>query len=132
MNSVAQPIHTAATRRALDTRPQVVPHAIPRKPRRQDLEIKLAELQKDYAALHTAIRSVLSDAVTRVADVEAGALKADKRAHMRVHGRTGQSCPACGDTIREVSLSNRSFQYCPTCQTGGRVLKDRRLSRLLR
>ena len=55
MNSVAQPIHTTATRRALDTRPQVVPHAIPRKPRRQDLEIKLAELQKDYAALHTAI-----------------------------------------------------------------------------
>src|SRR5438874_12980885 len=55
MNSVAQPIHTTATRRALDTRPQVVPHAIPRKPRRQDLEIKLAELQKDYAELHTAI-----------------------------------------------------------------------------
>src|SRR5881398_1394414 len=55
MNSVAQPIHTAATKRALDTRPQVVPHVVPRKPRRQDLEIKLAELQKDYAALHTAI-----------------------------------------------------------------------------
>ena len=86
----------------------------------------------EAAALHTAMRSVLSEAVTRVANVEAGALKADKRAHMRVHGRTGQSCPACGDTIREVSLSNRSFQYCPTCQTGGRVYADRRLSRLLR
>ena len=55
MNSVAQPIHTTATRRALDTRPQIAPRVLPRKPRRQDLEIKLAELQKDYAALHTAI-----------------------------------------------------------------------------
>src|SRR5881628_4220767 len=55
MNSVSQPIHTTATRRALDTRSQVVPHVVPRKPRRQDLEIKLAELQKDYAELHTAV-----------------------------------------------------------------------------
>src|SRR5689334_5082354 len=53
MNSVTQPIHTTAARRALDTRSQVVPRAVPRKPGRQELEIKLAELQKDYAALHT-------------------------------------------------------------------------------
>ena len=82
--------------------------------------------------LHDAIAGVLGDAVQRVAAVAAGSLKADKRSHMRVHGRTGLPCSVCGDTIREVSLSNRSFQYCPTCQTGGRVYADRRMSRLLR
>ena len=86
----------------------------------------------EVAALHAAMRGVLTEAVTRVATVEASDLKADKRAHMRVHGRTGQPCRVCGDTVREVSLSNRSFQYCPTCQTGGRVYADRRMSRLLR
>ena len=60
------------------------------------------------------------------------ALKDGKRQSMRVHGRTGQICPVCGDTVREVSLATRSFQYCATCQTGGRVFADRRLSRLLR
>jgi sigma-B regulation protein RsbU (phosphoserine phosphatase) len=55
MNSVTQPLHSTATRRALDPRPQILPRVVPRKPRRQELEFKLAELQKDYAALHTAI-----------------------------------------------------------------------------
>ena len=51
---------------------------------------------------------------------------------MRVHGRTGLPCPVCGDTVREVSFADRSLQYCPTCQTGGKPLADRRLSRLLK
>jgi formamidopyrimidine-DNA glycosylase len=86
----------------------------------------------EVARLHAAMRGVLAEAVTRVATLESSALKADKRAHMRVHGRSGLPCQVCGDTIREVSLANRSFQYCPTCQTGGRVYADRRMSRLLR
>ena len=51
---------------------------------------------------------------------------------VRVHGKTGQPCPVCGDTIREVSFADSSLQYCPTCQTGGKPLADRRLSRLLK
>jgi formamidopyrimidine-DNA glycosylase len=51
---------------------------------------------------------------------------------MRVHGRAGEPCPACGDTIREVSFADSALQYCPTCQTGGKPLADRRLSRLLK
>ena len=46
--------------------------------------------------------------------------------------RTGQECPVCGDTIKEVSFADSSLQYCPTCQTGGKPLADRRLSRLLK
>ena len=49
-----------------------------------------------------------------------------------MHGRTGQPCPVCGDTVREVSFADSSLQYCPTCQTGGKPLADRRLSRLLK
>ena len=51
---------------------------------------------------------------------------------MRVHGRTGQPCPVCGDTVREVSFADRRMQYCATCQTGGKILADRRLSKLLK
>ncbi|WP_405719578.1 Fpg/Nei family DNA glycosylase [Streptomyces sp. NBC_00046] len=82
--------------------------------------------------LHTALRTTLRDAVARSGGLAAGKLKAEKKSGMRVHGRTGQPCPVCGDTIREVSFSDSSLQYCPTCQTGGRPLADRRLSRLLR
>jgi formamidopyrimidine-DNA glycosylase len=82
--------------------------------------------------LHEALQSVLRDALERSVGLATSALKAEKRSGMRVHGRTGEACPACGDTVREVSFATRSFQYCPTCQTGGKVLADRRLSRLLR
>ncbi|MFE6666393.1 Fpg/Nei family DNA glycosylase [Streptomyces sp. NPDC057697] len=82
--------------------------------------------------LHTAMRTTLQDAVARSSGLAAGKLKAEKKSGMRVHGRTGQACPVCGDTIREVSFSDSSLQYCPTCQTGGRPLADRRLSRLLK
>ncbi|MFN2569285.1 MAG: Fpg/Nei family DNA glycosylase [Candidatus Dormibacteria bacterium] len=86
----------------------------------------------ELARLHATIGEVLGAAVEREAGLEPGALKPDKRAHLRVHGRTGEACPVCSSTIREVSYSSRSFQYCPGCQTEGRVLADRRMSRLLR
>ena len=83
-------------------------------------------------ALHDATVSVLSDAVVRSVGQQAATLKGEKRSGLRVHGRTGLPCPACGDTVREVSFADKSFQYCPTCQTGGKVLADRRMSRLLK
>ena len=82
--------------------------------------------------LHAALRSVLTDAVERSVGQGAARLKGEKRSGLRVHARTGLPCPVCGDTVREVSFADRSFQYCPGCQTGGRPLADRRLSRLVR
>ncbi|MEU6769757.1 DNA-formamidopyrimidine glycosylase family protein [Streptomyces sp. NPDC046759] len=82
--------------------------------------------------LYEALRSTLTEAVDRSRGIAAGRLKAEKKSGLRVHGRTGEPCPVCGDTIREVSFSDSSLQYCPTCQTGGRPLADRRLSRLLK
>lgn len=83
-------------------------------------------------SLHEAMVSVLTDAVTRSVGQQAATLKGEKRSGLRVHSRTGLPCPVCGDTVREVSFADRSFQYCPTCQTGGKVLADRRMSRLLK
>ena len=91
---------------------------------------KLTEAQ--LAALHDAMISVLTDAVTRSVGQGAATLKGEKRSGLRVHARTGLPCPICGDTVREVSFADKSFQYCPTCQTGGKVLADRRMSRLLK
>jgi formamidopyrimidine-DNA glycosylase len=82
--------------------------------------------------LLAAIGSTLRDAVERSMGLPASELKDDKRAAMRVHGRTGEECPACGDVVREVSFADSSLQYCATCQTGGKPLADRRLSRLLK
>ncbi|MEU3417080.1 DNA-formamidopyrimidine glycosylase family protein [Streptomyces murinus] len=82
--------------------------------------------------LYDALRGTLTEAVERIRGVAAGRLKSEKKSGLRVHGRTGEPCPVCGDTIREVSFSDSSLQYCPTCQTGGKPLADRRLSRLLK
>jgi formamidopyrimidine-DNA glycosylase len=82
--------------------------------------------------LYAALRSVLTDAVERSVGQKAAELKGEKRSGLRVHARTGLPCPVCGDTVREVSFANKSFQYCPGCQTGGKPLADRRLSRLVR
>jgi len=82
--------------------------------------------------LYAAMRQVLSDAVSRSIGQRAATLKAEKRSGLRVHARTGLPCPVCGDTVREVSFADRSLQYCPTCQTGGKPLADRRMSKLLR
>ena len=83
-------------------------------------------------ALHAAMTAVLTDAVSRSVGQHAATLKGEKRSGLRVHARTSLPCPVCGDTIREVSFADKSFQYCPTCQTGGKPLADRRLSRLLK
>jgi formamidopyrimidine-DNA glycosylase len=82
--------------------------------------------------LYTAIESTLRDATRRSEGLPASELKDGKRAGMRVHGRTGEQCPECGDIVREVSFADSSLQYCATCQTGGKPLADRRLSRLLK
>jgi formamidopyrimidine-DNA glycosylase len=84
------------------------------------------------ATLHQATQQVLADAVARSAGQRAATLKAEKRSGLRVHARTGLPCPICGDLIREVSFADSSLQYCPTCQTGGKPLADRRLSKLIR
>ncbi|MEU1605609.1 Fpg/Nei family DNA glycosylase [Micromonospora matsumotoense] len=84
------------------------------------------------ATLHAATRAVLGDAVRRSAGHRAAELKGEKRSGLKVHARTGLPCPVCGDTVREVSFADSSLQYCPTCQTGGKPLADRRLSRLVR
>jgi len=86
----------------------------------------------ELARLHDALVSVISAAVERSKDLPAGELKAEKKSGLAVHGRTGQPCPVCGDTVREVSFADKSLQYCATCQTGGKPLADRRLSRLLK
>jgi formamidopyrimidine-DNA glycosylase len=91
---------------------------------------KLTDAQ--LGALHDAMISVLTDAVTRSVGQGAATLKGEKRSGLRVHARTGLPCPVCGDTVREVSFADKSFQYCPTCQTGGKVLADRRMSKLLK
>jgi formamidopyrimidine-DNA glycosylase len=86
----------------------------------------------DLQTLYDAIRTVLGDAVERSRGLAAADLKGEKKSNLAVHGRTGLPCPVCGDIVREVSFADSSLQYCPTCQTGGKPLADRRLSRLLK
>jgi formamidopyrimidine-DNA glycosylase len=103
-------------------------HAARLSPFKSAAKLSGDELDRLYAGLIT----VLSEAIARAADLDMDELKDGKRTGMRVHGRTGQACEVCGDTVREVAFSTRSLQYCPTCQTGGKPLADRRLSRLLK
>jgi formamidopyrimidine-DNA glycosylase len=91
---------------------------------------KLTDVQ--LSALHDAMITVLTDAVSRSVGQGAATLKGEKRSGLRVHARTGLPCPVCGDIVREVSFADKSFQYCATCQTGGKVLADRRMSKLLK
>ena len=86
----------------------------------------------EITSLYDGLVGVLSEAIERASELDIAELKDGKRTGMRVHGRTGQPCLVCGDTVREVSFATRSLQYCPTCQTGGKLLADRRLSRLLK
>ncbi len=86
----------------------------------------------EVAELHAVIVSTLREAIDRSAGLAASDLKAEKKAGLRVHGRAGEPCPVCGDTVREVSFADSALQYCPTCQTGGKPLADRRMSRLLK
>jgi len=91
---------------------------------------KLTDEQID--TLWAAMREVETDAVTRSVGQRAAELKGEKRAGMRVHARTGLPCPVCGDLVREVAFAGKSLQYCAKCQTGGKPLADRRLSKLIR
>jgi formamidopyrimidine-DNA glycosylase len=86
----------------------------------------------EVADLHGIAVSTLTEAVERSRGLPLTELKQEKKTGLRVHGRKGETCPVCGDTIREVSFSDSALQYCPTCQTGGKILADRRLSRLLK
>jgi formamidopyrimidine-DNA glycosylase len=82
--------------------------------------------------LFDAVHAVLTDALDRQQGQRAATMKGEKRSGLQVHARTGLPCPVCGDTVREVSFADTSLQYCPTCQTGGKPLADRRMSKLLR
>lgn len=86
----------------------------------------------EVARLYEVVGTTLADAVERSRGLPLRDLKAEKKSGLRVHGRTGEPCPVCGDTVREVSYRDSSLQYCPTCQTGGKPLADRRMSRLLK
>jgi len=82
--------------------------------------------------LYDTMRGTLLDAMTRSAGLAAGDLKSEKKLGMRVHGKTGEPCPECGDVIREVSFADSSLQYCAVCQTHGSPLADRRTSKFLK
>ncbi|MCT9818823.1 Fpg/Nei family DNA glycosylase [Microbacterium sp. W1N] len=87
-----------------------------------------AEIDRLYAAVH----DTLTDAVATASGKPPAELKDAKRRGMAVHGRRGEACPVCGDEVRSVFFADNSLEYCPTCQTGGKILADRRLSRLLK
>ena len=95
---------------------------------------KMADKLSDdeLVRLHDALHATLAEALERQVGQRAATLKGEKRSGLQVHARTGLPCPVCGDTVREVSFADTSLQYCPTCQTGGKPLADRRLSKLLR
>ena len=86
------------------------------------------DVQRLYDAIHTILGTALEEAKGKPPNE----LKDAKRSHMRVHGRAGETCPVCGDTVREVSFADSALQYCPTCQTKGKILADRRTSRFLK
>ena len=86
----------------------------------------------ETGALFGELKTLLAEAVARARLLPMDRLKDDKRTNLRVHARAGLPCPVCSDTVREVSFADSSLQYCPTCQTGGKPLADRRLSRLLK
>jgi formamidopyrimidine-DNA glycosylase len=88
--------------------------------------------EAELSTLFAAIKGELADAIQRAEGLAAKDLKGEKKSGLRVHGRTGEKCNVCGDTIAEVSFADSSLQYCPTCQTGGKKLADRRLSKLLK
>jgi formamidopyrimidine-DNA glycosylase len=87
---------------------------------------------EEVTTLYDALRETMTSAVERARGLSAGELKAEKKLSMRVHGRAGEKCPVCGDVIRQVSFATSALDYCPTCQTGGKPLADRRMSKLLK
>jgi formamidopyrimidine-DNA glycosylase len=88
--------------------------------------------ESELSTLFRAVKDELAGAIQRAEGLAAKDLKSEKKSGLRVHGRKGEICDVCGDTIAEVSFADSSLQYCPTCQTGGKKLADRRLSKLLK
>ena len=86
----------------------------------------------DVGRLYAAMQSTLRDAIARADGLAASELKREKKSGLQVHGKAGQPCPVCGDTVRQVIFHDSTLEYCPTCQTGGKPLADRVLSRLLK
>jgi formamidopyrimidine-DNA glycosylase len=107
-------------------------HAARMSPFKPAVSLLEGEDDTDLVVLYDAIRVTLGDAVERSRGLAMSELKGEKKSNMAVHGRTGEACPVCGDTVREVSFADSSLQYCPTCQTGGKPLADRRMSKLLK
>lgn len=103
-------------------------HAAKMSPYKIAATLDEAEVDRLYAAM----RGTLGEALAEASGKPAAELKDAKRRRLRVHGRTGEACPVCGDTIRQVEFHDSTFQYCPTCQTGGTPLADRVLSRLVK
>ncbi|MBD7996318.1 Fpg/Nei family DNA glycosylase [Arthrobacter sp. Sa2CUA1] len=103
-------------------------HAAHLSPFANAAKLKPEEVQRLFEAMGAVLESAMANASGR----PAAELKDSKRRAMNVHGRTGELCPVCGDTVREVSFADSSLQYCPTCQTNGKLLADRRMSRLLK
>ena len=85
--------------------------------------------------LYAATREVLVEWTERLR-VQAGEAFPEKvtafRPEMAVHGRYGQPCPVCGSPVQRIQYASNETNYCATCQTGGRLLADRSLSRLLK
>jgi formamidopyrimidine-DNA glycosylase len=96
-------------------------------PFRKGSELELDEVERLYAALH-----VLGDAIDHYEQAIGPDLPDKIPMPLRVHRREGQPCPRCGATIEAVFFSEHQMNYCPEEQTGGKVLKDRRLSKLLK
>ncbi len=87
---------------------------------------------ESVATLYASMRSVLSDAVARSAGQDAARLKGGEAIWYAGARQNWAAVPVCGDPVREVAYVDRSFQYCATCQTAGKILADRRMSRLLK
>lgn len=87
--------------------------------------------QSQRRAVFDAVGGVLREAL-EAERRRSGGLPTKIGDHFTVHGRYGQPCPVCGDDLRRVSYESHEVTYCPTCQTGGKVLADRRLSRLIK
>jgi len=96
-------------------------------PFKKGSELNAEEVEGLHAALH-----VLSDAIEHYERTLGGQLPDKIPMPLQVHKREGQPCPRCGTTIEAVFFSEHQTNYCPAEQTGGRVLKDRRLSKLLK
>jgi formamidopyrimidine-DNA glycosylase len=91
--------------------------------------------EREIAALYAAVRAVLGEWSRRLSEAAAGAFPEKVTAFregMSVHGRYGKPCPACGGAVQRIVYAENESNYCPSCQTGGKLLADRALSALLR